>query len=456
MPALVAGLATVTATLSLWLLPQGSAPNWLGIAAFASLAIGAEVANIELYAKHTSVSTSVAALLAGILLFGAPAALCIGVGIAAAAWLKYRSPAIRLLFNASNHVLGGMLCVLILTAAGPLTAWPLLMQVALTVACVLVLYLSSTLLVALAIGITSGKAPLSIWSERFQWLGLHYVGLSFVAFGMYSTYPDVGPIGILIVLLPLAIIRYGQKQYVEATEGMLTKLQRANEELEQQKQELKHRNGEMLKLLAAALDLRDPSVQSHSEQVAMYATAIARHLHLPAARVELIRQAALLHDIGKLAVPDRVLFKSTRLSPEEYAAVKEHPVVGAGLLQQFTSLDAVAGFVLHHHEHFDGTGYPDRLAGEQIPLEARIVGLADAVEAMASARPYQPALAVADVKAEIQRCSGTQFDPQIVAAFFAVLARGGDDVLIDTARPLRTWDTASTRIAPTCMPAATN
>jgi putative nucleotidyltransferase with HDIG domain len=263
-------------------------------------------------------------------------------------------------------------------------------------------------------------------------------------------------LGIVIVLLPLALIRFSQKQYITATESMVRKLRQVNADLLRQKLAVDQLNDEMLSLLAAALDLRDPSVHSHSEQVARYATAIARDLGLSAAQVEQVRRAALLHDIGKLAVPDSVLYKAAALTPEEIIAIRQHPIVGADLLARFQSFHALTDCVRHHHEHYDGTGYPDRLAGTEISLEARIVGLADAVEAMASARPYQPALPVASITAELQRCAGTQFDPEIVAVFFAILERQGDGVLVDSTRSSRSWQESRLRTMQQCMPAATS
>jgi putative nucleotidyltransferase with HDIG domain len=364
---------------------------------------------------------------------------------------------VRFCFNANNHVLGGLLCVAISAAWGkPLLAQPVLVQVALTITCAVVLYLSSTALLSVAMSLSTGQRCIAIWAEKFRWLGLHYIALGFVAYGLLASYPVVGPIGIVAIILPLAVVRYGQKQYIAVTEAMVHKLQQANQDLVQQKQAVEQLNGEMLTLLAAALDLRDPSVQSHCEQVAAYATAIAAELNLPQSRIEQVRRAALLHDIGKLAVPDSVLYKAAPLDHEEYAAILQHPVVGAQLLERFSSLHPLADFVRHHHEHFDGSGYPEGLRGEQIPLEARIVGLADAVEAMASERPYQRSLPLATICSELRRCCGTQFDPQVVNVFLSILDRRGNEFLVDSARRKRCWRSAPPRTMQPCMPAATN
>jgi HD-GYP domain-containing protein (c-di-GMP phosphodiesterase class II) len=131
-------------------------------------------------------------------------------------------------------------------------------------------------------------------------------------------------------------------------------------------------------------------------------------------------------------------------------------VVGAQLLERFSSLHPLADFVRHHHEHFDGSGYPDGLHGEQIPLEARIVGLADAVEAMASERPYQRSLPLTAIRNELRRCCGTQFDPQVVTVFLSLLEGRGDEFLVDSARRKRCWQSAPPRTMQPCMPAVTN
>jgi putative nucleotidyltransferase with HDIG domain len=455
--ALVCAMAVMNALLLSVFAEWVGHPDWVGIASLAFLAAASEIANVEIYAKQTSVSTSAAALLGGSLLFGPAGVLVVGASIAIAAGLKYRSPLVRICFNANNHMLGGFLCVAILAAWGePLSTQPVLVQVALTITCAVVLYLSSTALLSLAISLSTGQRGIAIWAEKFRWLWIHYVALGFVAYGLVASYPTVGPIGIVVIILPLAVVRYGQKQYIAMTEAMVNKLQQANQDLVGQKQAVEQLNGEMLTLLAAALDLRDPSVQSHCEQVAAYATAIAAEFDLSKSRIEQVRRAALLHDIGKLAVPDSVLYKAAPLNHDEYAAILQHPVMGAQLLERFSSLHALADFVRHHHEHFDGSGYPDGLRGDQIPLEARIIGLADAVEAMASERPYQPALPLAAIRSELRRCCGTQFDPQVVGVFLSILDRRGDEFLVDSARHKRCWQSAPLRTMQPCMPAVTN
>jgi diguanylate cyclase (GGDEF)-like protein/putative nucleotidyltransferase with HDIG domain len=184
------------------------------------------------------------------------------------------------------------------------------------------------------------------------------------------------------------------------------------------------RAGEQLEaalLLAETLDLRDVATARHSETVGRYAERIADELGLAADQVERVRVAGVLHDIGKLGISDAVLLKPARLESHEWQEIQRHPEIGARILEH-ANLKDVASWVLSHHERIDGTGYPRALAGGQIPLEGRILAVADAYEAMTADRPYRKALTEAEAWAELQRGAGTQFDPLVVEAFERVLA----------------------------------
>jgi diguanylate cyclase (GGDEF)-like protein len=168
--------------------------------------------------------------------------------------------------------------------------------------------------------------------------------------------------------------------------------------------------------LAKAVDARDAYTGSHSERVSELAARIARRLGLDDAQVELTRLAASLHDLGKLAIPEEILRKPGALNESERLVLQRHPQIGHRMLESL-GVEPLAEWVLHHHERWDGSGYPNRLRGDEIPLGARIIFVADAYDAMTSERVYRDPLASRDALAEIERCAGTQFDPAIVDAF---------------------------------------
>jgi len=175
-------------------------------------------------------------------------------------------------------------------------------------------------------------------------------------------------------------------------------------------------------LLAETLDLRDVATGRHSQTVGSYAEQIARQLGFPALRVERLRAAGILHDIGKLGIADAILHKPGKLDAHEWDEIKRHPELGARILEH-ANLRDIGAWVLAHHERVDGRGYPHGLAGEQVPLEARILAVADAYEAMTADRPYRPALTCHAARTELEANSGKQFDADVVAAFLLVLRR---------------------------------
>ena len=180
--------------------------------------------------------------------------------------------------------------------------------------------------------------------------------------------------------------------------------------------------------LAKAVDERDAYTGSHSQRVGDYSARIARRLGADEPGVELTRLAGNLHDLGKLAIPEDVLRKGDTLSEAERLMLERHPQIGFRMLESL-GVQPVADWVLHHHERWDGAGYPDRLAGDQIPLGARIIFVADAYDAMTSDRAYQPAIPPRDALAELERCAGTQFDPAVVKALADELQPAGDEAV---------------------------
>jgi diguanylate cyclase (GGDEF)-like protein len=171
--------------------------------------------------------------------------------------------------------------------------------------------------------------------------------------------------------------------------------------------------------LAVAGDLREGLTAEHSREVATLSAAVAFELGLGDAEILRVQLGGWLHDVGKMAIPDTILSKPGKLTDEEWAAIKTHPVIGEQLVLSFPELALAAGAVRHHHERWDGGGYPDGLAGDEIPIEARIVAAADAFNAIISDRPYQPARTETEAVDELRRCAGSHFDPDVIEALAA-------------------------------------
>jgi putative nucleotidyltransferase with HDIG domain len=173
--------------------------------------------------------------------------------------------------------------------------------------------------------------------------------------------------------------------------------------------------------ISAMADATERLESGHTDRVMDYAVAIGQAMGLPLERLGLLRFAGLLHDLGKVGVAEDVLIKPSALTPEEMERVRRHSEMGASIVEQIRTLEEITPIVRHHHEHFDGSGYPSGLKGDDIPLEARILAVADAYEAMTGARTHRKRMSPATARAELVRASGTQFDPAIVESFLGVL-----------------------------------
>jgi HD-GYP domain-containing protein (c-di-GMP phosphodiesterase class II) len=170
-------------------------------------------------------------------------------------------------------------------------------------------------------------------------------------------------------------------------------------------------------MLAEVIEAKDPFLRGHSDEVSRYVSAVAERLGLDPRRREQLVFGSLLHDVGKVGISERILLKPAALTPEERTVIQLHPRIGYRLVERVPALREIAPAILHHHERFDGDGYPSKLSGEQIPLEARIICVADSFSAMTAERPYRRRMTLEDACAELERCAGTQFDPEVVRVF---------------------------------------
>jgi putative nucleotidyltransferase with HDIG domain len=256
-----------------------------------------------------------------------------------------------------------------------------------------VFFVCNTFLVSTAIGLSTNARVSTTWKA----MSLPIIGANIIAtpiiFLFAWVYVRFGPIVAATVWLPIIGLRQLNKTNLE--------LERTNEEL--------------LELMVKSIEARDPYTSGHSRRVQHYSLIVARAAGLPEREVQTIGRAALLHDVGKIYEKyGPILRKADRLDAAEWDTMREHPSDGAELIATMTRLRELVAPVRHHHENWDGTGYPDGLAGEMIPQAARIIRFADTIDAMTTERPYRRTKTAEDVRAEIIRCRGTQFDPQLV------------------------------------------
>jgi len=272
------------------------------------------------------------------------------------------------------------------------------------------LFLANITLVSLAIHLATATPLREVWRKNFRWLALSYFLLAPIALLLARAYEtpllaNWGGWTVLLFLIPLYYSRYYWDEKVRLEQAFDTTLE----------------------LLMNALEAKDPMTRLHSERVADIARDLARKVKDgDEAYAQAIYRAARLHDIGKIAIPEAVLLKPGTLTPEEFALIQSHTTKGAELLSPARKVafdQLVYNVILHHHERWDGRGYPKRLAGHEIPEEARIVGLADAYEAMTAGRPYRKAKTPEEALREVQELSGHQFDPRLVEAFTELWAQ---------------------------------
>lgn len=197
-------------------------------------------------------------------------------------------------------------------------------------------------------------------------------------------------------------------------------LLKTNADLKRAMAELERSYDITLEALGDALDLKDAETEGHSKRVTAFTMAIARAMDLPSERVRVIARGAFLHDVGKMAIPDAILRKPGRLTPEEQMLMREHALLGYQMLRKISFLHEAANIVYSHQERFDGSGYPRGLKGDQIPLGARIFAVADTFDAITSDRPYRAAQSISSARREIQKHSGHQFDPIVVDTFMSI------------------------------------
>ena len=206
-------------------------------------------------------------------------------------------------------------------------------------------------------------------------------------------------------------------------------IKKINIELKESQENLEKAYLESIQTLRYTVEAKDRYTRGHSDRVAEYSVLIGKHMGLSEEELKTLRIGGLFHDIGKIGIPDAILLKEGKLDDNEYSEIKNHPSIGKHILSNASIFSNIIPIVYHHHEKYNGSGYPEQLAGENIPLLARITAVADTFDAMTSKRSYRNAIPLEYVRAEIEKCSGTQFDPQIAKVFLDIIDNHYDEIL---------------------------
>ncbi|GAB3659884.1 HD-GYP domain-containing protein [Actinocorallia lasiicapitis] len=395
----VASVIVLAAVVLAWL-ARGPLPGGYTVLILAGLFLICDGIPARLAVTGARVTMSYAAILASVVLLGPGGAAV--VGACAVATPQDIPSVVKRLFNGAQFSLCGFAAGHVFVALAPDGDRPLeriLFPFAVTLVVFVVMNIGMTCGVLLLARLSTGAdlardyAPLAVGCLGFGSFGLLIAG----------SWPASGPAAPVLVLAPIAAASWAF--------GQVAAQQRAHEAV--------------LATLCQAVETKDFYTRGHSERVSRGSMMIAEELGFRGKRLEAIRFAGMLHDVGKLGVSTKALQKDGDLTAEEYAAIQLHPMYGLDIVREIDFLDEALGGIMHHHEKLNGRGYPLGLAGQEIPEFARIIGVADTFDAMTSTRSYRKARTIEVAVAELERCSGTEFDPAMVAALLRALAKHG-------------------------------
>ena len=403
----------------------GTATDVFGLVALVILVgLGQAVA---LEVDDGSISVSAVGALAGAALFGPRAALALAITTCVVDWSAKRYPLHRTLFNIGALSLASLAASAVF-ALGFDGSIGELITVGAGLAAGAAYFAVNTGLLSVALSMEGHERWWKAWHERFLWLLPHWVVYGFVGGVMAIAYHAAGPYALAVFAVPLLLMRKTQEAYLRHTRKSAQKLREAaetiqdqNVSLEKANRLLRERSTAAMESLSATVDARDAYTAGHSRRVQELALAIGRELGLSKAELDLLGHAALFHDIGKLAIPDAILLKPATLTHDEWDLMQRHAEEGARIIDRLGFLQDAVPAIRHHHERFDGTGYPDGLKGQDIPLGARIIHVADALDSMLTTRIYRAARPAQEAMEELKRAAGSQFCPRCVAALERIL-----------------------------------
>lgn len=378
--------------------------NALRFASFLAVALGASLFKVRLPGIQATMSANFLFILVGILDLSYPETLLMGClgGLVQTLWQsKPRPRLIQVLFNFANLAISISLANLVFhshLAFNVGLRWPLLLAAASTT-----YFAMNTMSVSGIIAMTERRNPISVWKECYLWSFPYYLLGALIAGGVSIINRSLGWQVAILVLPVVYWIYRSYRTYLDRLEA-----------------EKKHTEAiadlhlRTIEALSLAIEAKDHNTHDHLRRVQTYAMQIGKDLNVTESELNAIRAAAMLHDIGKLAVPEHILSKPGRLTPEEFEKLKIHPVVGAEILDRVQFPYPVVPIVRSHHERWNGTGYPDGLSGEAIPIGARILSAVDCFDALTSERPYRRAVSADEAMAVLRTECGQSYDPRVV------------------------------------------
>jgi hypothetical protein len=401
---LVAGLGSLVAGGMVVAAPQlartiAEQPQQVGT--LLALTLVLQLFSVPIYGRG-SVSVSAIGILAAAFVLNTGTAMAIALVAALVQWLRRRGELYKVVFDGANFALSaavGSLLFHVLDGE----------RVAAAAVAGLAFAAFNNGLLCLAMSLSEHTPVRMVWLERFHWARFHFALFGPLALAATVAYEQVGITGLAAFALPPALMILSVRQYLERTTA-------AVEEIREVNLRLRRAHRETIAALSRSMDAKDVYTGGHVDRVAAVALALARRLGFKGEELEAIEIGALLHDIGKIGVPEQILRKQGPLDESEWEVMKTHPLVSDHILSELDLHPFVRQCARSSHERIDGTGYPDRLSGDAIPLPARIVFVADAFDALTSARPYRAARPPLAALAEIRANAGSQFCPQVVGA----------------------------------------
>ena len=425
----VAGLAVTAYSMTF-----GSPDHLVPVLVFCLAAAAAERIRVMVASDSFAISLSLAVVLAAAVATGPDgaslAALAAGLGTLVGR-RSGRPPVIKALFNAGLFATAGGLAAIVYTVAGGALGANLHWSMRDVAACLAALLTYFAVACPALLGIlhlTTRRGFRDLWQD-LRWMPVQISVSAALGFTLGTAYLLFGWVGAAIYVAPLIGLREAMRQYTSRVATQMEELRQAHAEADEANQRLTALNEALdvtneglLKTLASVIDARDIYLYGHSVQASKYAGQVARIMGLSAEQVRITELGALLHDLGKIGVSEAILNKPARLTDEEYEEIKSHCEIGYHLLSNLPQFEEVAEIVYSHHEEYDGTGYPRKLKGEEIPIGARIVSVVEATEAMISDRPYRRGMTPDEVLNELANGAGTQWDPEVVRIFSGMLS----------------------------------